>query len=162
MKLLFSHYLLWYCHMRSEIIPIVAWDNYNYNGFQHLNYEISPQEFDSFINFFLKKKCTTDRPGLSMWRFNSLYICVRGNLPTHPLTHPPTHTAHRLFDCSDGDFWLRTWVAPRHVIPRRTREYESWFQAWVFWIPEGLSFRTQEAPVSPKSHVEMLSCQYNA
>jgi len=36
LKLLFLHDLVWYPHMRSEIIQIVSY--YNYDSFQHLNF----------------------------------------------------------------------------------------------------------------------------
>jgi len=40
------HDLLWYCHMRSEIIQIIASDNYD--GFQQLNFIFSR----NFISLF--------------------------------------------------------------------------------------------------------------
>jgi len=40
--LLLFHYLLWYCHMKSEIIQIVACDNYG--NFQHLSFVFSTKK----------------------------------------------------------------------------------------------------------------------
>jgi hypothetical protein len=100
--------------MRSEIIPIVACDNY-ITVFNTSTTKFHPR-IRLFHKKFQKKKSVqpTDRPTI---QFNSLYMC-----PGKP-THPPTYAAHRLFDCSDGDLWLRTWVAPRRHSEgnRRTR-----------------------------------------
>ncbi len=85
-----------------------------------------------FDNFFIKKKKSVQP--------TRVYQCDNSILSMCPEeTHPPTHPAHRLFDCcSDGDFWLRTWVGWPLVIPRATggvRELISGFG--FFGIPEG-------------------------
>jgi len=50
LKLLFFHSLLWYCHMKSEIIQIVAFDSYD--GFQQLSIIFSQRFVSIFWRWF--------------------------------------------------------------------------------------------------------------
>ncbi len=96
---------------------------------------------NSFDSFIIKKKKKSVQPTRSNTcdNVNSLYVSGETDPPTHPPTYLPTYVRtqptppHRLFDCSDGDFWLRTWVAPPssfiqkggHPEDEEDEEYES-------------------------------------
>jgi len=135
--------------MRSEIIPIVACDNY-ITVFNTSTTKFHPR-IRLFHKKFQKKKSVqpTDRPTRSInvtIQFNSLYMC-----PGKP-THPPTHLR------SPPTIWLFGW---RFVVTYmggpsssfrgqpEDEEYESWFWIKNFGGVGGLSFRTQRLQSVP-------------